>query len=159
MDMRDKTCCFTGHRRLPKGEVEQIKQQTSLYIKELIEQGVCYFGAGGALGFDTIAAQCVLLAKCSYPHIKLILILPCENQTRGWQQKDIDIYEDIKKKADKVVYTSRQYYDGCMLKRNRHMVDNSGYCLCYYNGNSHSGTGYTVRYATEQGLTVINLFK
>ena len=75
-----------------------------------------YFGAGGALGFDTLAAQCVLSLKKQYPHIKLILVLPCITQTKGWSKDDIATYEEIKSQADKVVYTSYDYFRGCMLK-------------------------------------------
>ena len=60
-----------------------------------------YFGAGGALGFDTIAAFTVLKLKESYPDIRLILVLPCLAQTRGWSREDVEKYEDIKSKADK----------------------------------------------------------
>ena len=69
-----------------------------------------YFGAGGALGFDTLAAQCVLSLRKRYPHIKLILVLPCITQTKGWSKNDIAIYEEIKSQADKVVYTSHDYF-------------------------------------------------
>ena len=60
-----------------------------------------YFGAGGALGFDTIAAFTVLKLKESYHDIRLILVLPCLAQTRGWSREDVEKYEDIKSKADK----------------------------------------------------------
>ena len=62
---------------------------------EAIEQGYRYFGTGGALGFDTLAAQTVLELKNKYPEIKLILVLPCENQTQGWERADIEEYERI----------------------------------------------------------------
>ena len=42
-----------------------------------------FYGAGGALGFDTLAAQTVLDMKKEYPQLRLILVLPCEDQTRG----------------------------------------------------------------------------
>lgn len=61
------------------------------------------------MGFDTIAAFAVLKLKERYPDIRLILVLPCFSQTRGWSQEDIEIYDDIKQKADKVVYTSQEY--------------------------------------------------
>ena len=61
-----------------------------------------YFGAGGALGFDTLAAQCVLSLRKRYSHIKLILVLPCTTQTKGWSKDDIAVYEEIKSQADKV---------------------------------------------------------
>ena len=123
---------------------------------EAIEQGYRYFGAGGALGFDTLAAQTVLELKSEYPEIKLILVLPCKNQTRGWEQADIEEYERIKAAADKVVHTSKDYYSGCMHKRNRHLVDNSSLCICYLTEQS-GGTAYSVNYARSQGLKIINI--
>lgn len=65
-------------------------------------------------------------------------------------------YEHIKTQADKVVYTAQQYTPDCMHKRNRHLVDNSGICVCYLTSVS-GGTHYTVSYAEKQGLEVINI--
>ena len=115
-----------------------------------------YFGAGGALGFDTLAAQCVLSLKNQYTHIKLILVLPCITQTKGWSENDIAIYEEIKSQADKVVYTSREYSRGCMFKRNRHLVDCSSVCVAYLT-QEKGGMAYTVNYAKEHGLTFYNI--
>ena len=154
--MKSKTCCFTGHRKIPKGELPQIKTKLKNTITELIGNGIIYYGAGGALGFDILAALTVLELKQQYPQIKLILVLPCKNQTRNWRQNDIDIYDDIKQKADKVVYTSELYYNGCMQKRNRHLVDNSGYCICYKTHDT-GGTAFTVNYANKQRLKIINI--
>ena len=105
--MKEKTCCFTGHREIPSGQRRRIFAKTEEAIEGLIKKGYLYFGAGGALGFDTIAAFAVLKLKERYPDIRLILVLPCFSQTRGWSQEDIEIYDDIKQKADKVVYTLR----------------------------------------------------
>lgn len=123
-----------------------------------MNRGYCYFGAGGALDFDTLAAQTVLELKRAYPDIKLILVLPCQDQTRGWAQADIEEFEHIKAAADKVVFTSNEYYSGCMHKRNRHLVDNSSLCICYLTEQS-SGTAYTVDYARSRGLRIINVAK
>ena len=94
--------------------------------------------------------------KKDYKHIRLILVLPCENQTRGWKEKDIETYDEIKQQADKVVYTSKEYTRGCMHKRNRHLVDNSSACIAYLT-ESKGGTAYTVDYAAKHGLTVFNI--
>ena len=51
---------------------------------KLIDQGVTYFIAGGALVFDTLAAQTVLDLKKDYAQIKLILAIPCKNQSDKW---------------------------------------------------------------------------
>ena len=117
-----------------------------------------YFGTGGALGFDTMAAQTVLALKPRFPHIKLILVLPCQTQTKRWSENDQKIYNLIRHQADKIVYMSEHYYKGCMHARNRHLVDNSSICVCYLTA-SHGGTAYTVNYALQQGLRVINLHK
>lgn len=63
---------------------------------ESIENRYRYFGAGGARGFDTVATMAVLELKKIYPDIRLILVLPCRNQTRGWKEADIQKYEWIK---------------------------------------------------------------
>ena len=155
--MREKTCCFTGHRNIPSGMERKLFRVTEKIVETAIEDGYRYFGAGGALGFDTIAALVVLKLKERYPNIKLILVLPCLTQTKGWKKEDVAIYEDIKRQADKVVYTSQEYTRGCMHKRNRHLVDNSSLCICYLTENK-GGTFYTVNYAKAKGLKITNTF-
>lgn len=154
--MRGKTACFTGHRKIPPEKKSEIFRRLKTTLIRLIEEGYVCFGAGGALGFDTLAAQCVLSLKNQHPHIKLILVLPCITQTKGWSENDIAIYEEIKSQADKVVYTSREYSRGCMFKRNRHLVDCSSVCVAYLT-QEKGGTAYTVNYAKEHGLTFYNI--
>ena len=154
--MRDKTCCFTGHRELPFWGRRGIAAKLEKVIIEQINNGIRFFGAGGALGFDTLAAQTVLKLKKEYPKIKLILVLPCVTQAQGWPHKDVEEYERIKAQADKVVYVSQQYTPGCMHRRNRHLVDNSSVCICYLT-KQDGGTAYTVSYARKRELEVINL--
>lgn len=72
------------------------------------------------------------------------------------RQGTIEIYDDIKQKADKVVYTSQEYTRGCMHKSNRHLVDNSSACISYLTENK-GGTFYTVNYAKSKGVEVINI--
>ena len=154
--MKNQTCCFTGHRKIPLDQLESVTQRLRDAVIASIKDGYLYFGAGGALGFDTLAAQTVLDLKKDYPQIKLILVLPCRTQSRGWKQEDIEEYNRIMKAADKVVYTSQDYNNGCMHKRNRHLVDNSSLCICYLTERT-GGTAYTVDYARKVGCRVINL--
>lgn len=74
--MREQTCCFTGHRQLPPGERAEIANRLERVLAALYERGVRYYGVGGALGFDTLAAQTVIRLRESYPGMKLILVLP-----------------------------------------------------------------------------------
>ena len=154
--MRERTCCFTGHRQIPAEERGKIADRLESTVAGLYQKGIRYYGAGGALGFDTLAAQTVIRLRESCPGIKLILVLPCLTQTKGWRIEDVEEYERIKAQADKVVYTSQQYTPGCMHKRNRHLVDNSSVCICYLTKDS-GGTAYTVRYAKKHSLEIINI--
>ena len=156
MDMRAKTCCFTGHRSLSHEEKLKVAVRLREIIAEQIKTGVVFYGAGGARGFDSLAAQIVLEMKKEYPQLRLILVLPCEDQTREWRSEDIAVYEDIMRRSDKVVYVSREYTPDCMHKRNRHLVDHSGTRICYLT-RSTGGTAYTVDYARRKGLHIINI--
>ncbi|MCL2299899.1 MAG: DUF1273 domain-containing protein [Firmicutes bacterium] len=154
--MPDQTCCFTGHRRIPVSERAALENRLEAEIVKLIHQGVRYFGAGGALGFDTMAASAVLRLKAQYPHIRLILVLPCGDQAAGWGEADKKTYNLILRLADKVVYISERYSRRCMHERNRHLVDHSEICVCYF-VQTKGGTAYTVNYAKQKGLRVVNL--
>lgn len=154
--MRNQTVCFTGHRYIEPNELEMVPQRLETVLIDLIEKGYRHFGSGGALGFDLLAAQIVLSLKEKYPQISLILVLPCADQTKFWSSSEIDHFEQIKSQADKVVCLTEKYYPGCMHRRNRHLVDNSGVCIAYLRKQS-GGTLYTVEYAKSQKVKVINL--
>ena len=76
MDLRAKTCCFTGHRSLSGEEKLKVAVRLRKIIEEQIKAGIVFYGAGGALGFDTLAAQTVLDMKKEYPQLRPILVLP-----------------------------------------------------------------------------------
>ena len=151
--MKEETCCFTGHREIEEADAPTIKERLEIAIREKIAAGYRYFGVGGALGFDTLAAKAVLSLKNEFPDIALILVLPCRDQTKFWKKDDVAVYEDILVRADKCVYTSENYFRGCMQKRNRHLVDESSACIAYLRRES-GGTAYTVKYAREAGVSV-----
>lgn len=152
--MREQTCCFTGHRELPAAEIPLLKRRLERIVGRLAEEGVCYFGAGGALGFDTLAAQTVLRLREQYDRLRLILVLPCRGQEETWSPEDRQVYREILSRADKAVYLADRYEEGCMRRRNRHLVDHSGVCV-YYLTRDTGGTAYTVRYARERGLRMV----
>jgi len=98
----------------------------------------------------------MLRLRETYPELRLILVLPCKEQTRCWQAEDIKKYEDIRQGASKTVYTSEVYATRCMHKHNRHLVDRSSVCVCYQTRHG-GGTAYTVNYARAHGLAIINM--
>jgi len=154
--IKENVCCFAGHRYLPQAKLPDIARQLESVIEELIAKGVVYYGCGGAIGFDQLAGETVLRLKERFPHIKLIMVLPCVNQEKKWLQADKDRYKALLAACDKTVYVQREYDNGCMLKRNRHLVDSSGVCVAYLT-QPRGGTFYTIGYACRQKVPIINV--
>lgn len=155
---RTRTCFFTGHRKLPIDKREKIMQGIKQNIEKLIiSYDVRNFISGGALGFDTMAAEAVTELKKTYPHIKLYVYIPCQNQDSLWSRDNKKKYADILSEADEVVYVSNEPYSkDCMHKRNLKMIEDSFFCVAFCI-NSRSGTGFTVRNAKESGKYVFNI--
>lgn len=150
--------CFTGHRKIQSENIAEAIRAIDELISELSAQGSVDFYAGGAIGFDTIAALCVLSAQEDGKDVRLHLILPCKDQTRGWSAEHLEKYNFIMSAASSVEYVSEEYVRGCMHKRNRALVDAADICVAYYNGEASGGTAYTVRYAKSQGVEVRNVY-
>lgn len=149
----DTTCCFTGHRIISKSDWLTIENKTEKAIEGLIEKGYKTFITGGALGFDTMVAICVLRLRRAH-NIRLVIAVPCKEQSKSWNEKDKNIYENILKEADEVRVLSESYTRDCMHRRNRFMVDNSSICIAYLKKMT-GGTAYTVNYAVENDKEVI----
>lgn len=66
---KSKVACFSGQRILPK-DCTEIQSALESAITKLIEQGVIFFGAGGALGFDMLAEETILKLKQKHPQIR-----------------------------------------------------------------------------------------
>lgn len=151
------TAGFTGHREISEAATSVDARITDV-IGALIGQGYQFFCAGGARGFDMLAAQSVLRQRETYPHVRLILILPFPNQYRresGWTEEDIAEYQLLKVAADQVIYLQESHTRGCYHKRNRRLVDTSSVCVAYQRSQK-GGTAYTVKYAAKEGLKIIH---
>ncbi|MBR6593930.1 MAG: DUF1273 family protein [Clostridia bacterium] len=152
---RLKDCClFSGHRAV--ADRAGLKARISAEVENLINRGVTVYLSGGALGFDTLAAETVLEKKGKYPFVKLFMVLPCRDQDIKWSASDRAHYEEILKRADLVHYIGEAYDEGCMLRRNDFMVERSGTCIAYLR-QSKGGTFYTVSYAKRMGRELILL--
>lgn len=126
-------------------------------IIALVEAGITDFLSGGADGVDCWAALIVLELKKTHPALRLYCILPHEGQADRWSDSAQERYHSILGQADTVEHVSREYYDECMLDRNRRLVKAAGLLLAVYNGERRGGTAATVRYARKLGRRIIIL--
>ncbi len=155
-DMSGGLCCFSGHRSIQPPLLPALKKLLRETAEGLARVGIGGFICGGALGFDTLAAEAVLELKTRRPELGLTLALPFRGQSDRWPAASRERYERILARADEVIYVSEEYDPHCMRKRNRFMVEHSSICVCYLTGTG-GGTAYTVAYALSRGLRVINL--
>lgn len=154
-----KICCFTGHRYMSAIPLEEIKKRLESLLVKLIEnEDFTDFRAGGARGFDSVAALTVLKLKNRYPHIKLHLILPCKGQEKYFSPFEKQVYALALAHADSVAYVQERYSDGVMFARNRALVDGSDLCVAYLE-KLEGGTYQTVNYARKKRVRTINLLK
>lgn len=124
-------------------------------IAKLVEAGVTDYYSGMADGADLILSQAVLSLRQNDPIIKLHCILPCDGQADQWPAASQERYHETLEQADTVSNISHPYYDGCMLERNRRLVDSAFLLLAIYNGEWRGGTAATIRYARKLGRGII----
>lgn len=156
--IKEKTCFFSGHRFLEKKEAQLMKSLLREEILNKINSGVTSFIAGGAIGFDTLAAEQVIDMRKDYDRIKLLLYLPCKNHFARWNTVSRARFEKIKSLADEVHYISDgMYVSGCMKKRNLAMVEDSDCGIVYLANRIKSGSAQTVKFAEEKGIPFVNI--
>ena len=152
---RETTCCFTGHRTLYR-PASEISAELDKIVRKMYERGFRNFCCGGAVGFDTLAEKAVLALREEHDDVRLVLILPCHDQTKKWKAADVAVYEEILTLADEIIYTSEHFTPFCMHVRNRRLVDESSVCIAYLVTDS-GGTASTVKHAKQQGIEIIKI--
>ncbi len=153
----DRICSFTGHRQIKKEHKASLANLLSRAISFAYENGVRSFLAGGAVGFDTLAAKAVINFRLSHPDVRLIILVPCKNQAEKWSDEEKSIYEYTLSVADEVEYLAEEYYDGCMKERNTALAERCDILIAYV-GRYMGGSAQTLRMAEKLDKTVYNLY-
>lgn len=149
---KEKTLAVTGHRNL-KNDISK-KKLKEVFIEQ-IKLGVDTFLIGMAVGFDMLCFQALEELRKKHK-ITLIACVPCRGQHKNFSEKDKKEYIRQVNSADYYKLICEEYTSYCMLKRNRFMVDNANTLVCYLRENS-GGTFYTVNYAKEKGVKIIEV--
>ena len=158
------TCCFTGHRpeKLPWGAREDdprciaAKGWLDQAVEQAYDSGIRHFMCGMARGADFYFCQAVIRLRQARPDVTLEACIPCEEQAARWSEADRDRYFSLVEQCDFETMVQHHYDKGCMLRRNRYMVDRSRLLIALYDGML-GGTMYTVSYARKKGLELVVL--
>ena len=141
---RETTATFIGHKECYGVNSEDVRTE----IIKLIEAGVTDFMSGGMGNFDWMCARIVYDLKKTYPQINNYLVIPYLTFT---------ILEE--KYFDSIVYPEgfeKYHFKAAIPARNKYLVDNSAYALCYVT-HGWGGAAQTYERAVKKGLTIINL--
>lgn len=161
---KSEVCSFSGYRpsKLPfrwdkkSADYRRLRELIRDEIAAFAENGVRFFQTGMARGIDLMCGETVLELREKYP-IELICAVPCLDQDAGWSVEDRDAYRRlIRATANVIQITGEPYSNGCMLKRNRYLVDTAQYLIAVFDGKK-GGTMFTVNYAKQQKRTVVIL--
>ena len=125
-------------------------ETTATFIghNELIKKGVTDFLSGGQGGFDRLCGRCVYELKKEFPHINNYLVIP---------YLSFNVYD--KELFDSIIYPDgfeKYNFKSAIPARNRYMVDNSGYAICFVT-HSWGGAAKTYERAKKKKLKIINL--
>lgn len=147
----ETTCAFTGHRVITD-PIDPIFLESC--VQGLIDKGFDTFLCGMARGFDLLAGGTVARLKGKNPHVKLVACIPCPEQDKYFTAEEKEKYKEVLSACDEVKLVSDKFYRGCMLKRDRYMVDNCS-LLFGYGRSKKGGTHYTITYAQSKKKKVI----
>lgn len=161
--VKEKTCCFSGYRphkfnfQLRKNEPQYIKLENNILdaIITSIEQGYDTFLCGGAMGFDLLCGEMVLLLRERFPYIKLICVIPYNGQSKGFPVEWKERYDYVTEHCDRIYNVSRDYTKGCFNIRNFEMIHSSSRLITYFTGRP-GGTANTMAIAQREKLNIIN---
>lgn len=126
-------------------------------IHNLAARGYTTFLSGMSEGFDLMAASAVLLARNTYPTIKLVSVVPFPQQAKMFAPFWRFEHARISKHSQRNVILSDHNFNGVFCNRNDFLVDNASLVVCYYDGQP-GDTHYTLKNANARKLEIINLF-
>lgn len=160
MNARQTTCCFTGHRpsKLPWGRDEgdgrcvALKAELARRLELVYERGYRHFICGMALGCDLYFGEAVVALREKYPQVRLEAAVPCRSQADRWSAGHQARYQALLDRCDWETLVQQEYDPGCMMRRNRYMVDHASLVLAVFDG-SPGGTMRTLAYAMGEKVT------
>ena len=131
MPKRENTCCFTGHReyKLPWGSDEsdprcrKLQQQLFDAVDAVYAAGIRHFICGMANGCDLYFFDAARYLRLSHPEVTIEAAIPFSGQADRWRPELRARYDYDLRQCDYQTLVQEAYTPGCMMRRNRYMVD------------------------------------
>ena len=162
-------CCFIGHRTIQNRE--ELECLLKITVLKLINRGVTTFLFGSKSAFNDLAWEVVTELKARHPSIKRVYV------RASYQYIDKTYRDYLREAYEETYFPSKLEGAGkcSYVKRNYEMIDNSRYCVFYYNekyiaplrkinrkalmeASRNSGTKVAYNYAVKNKKIIINLY-
>jgi uncharacterized phage-like protein YoqJ len=128
-----------------------LKQRLAEEVDAAYDNGCRHFICGMAQGSDLYFCEAVLALRGRRSQVTLEAAIPCQTQADRWPEADKARYHRLLDQCDYETMVQHHYDRWCMQRRNRYMVDRSGWLIAVYDGQP-GGTMQTIAYAMKQGL-------
>jgi len=164
MRARQESCCFTGHRptKLPWRFREDdprcivLKQRIADAVEMAYDEGYRHFICGMSLGCDQYLCEAVLALRRRHPDVTIEAAIPCPTQADAWTAAQQERYRRLLAECDLETMVSEKYTSTCMQRRDRYMVDHASLLIAVFDGTA-GGTQYTMQYAMQRGLNIVDI--
>lgn len=174
---KHKSCCVIGHKEIDWSV--ELEERVEKVVEDLIVNfNVTHFLFGSKSEFNALCHKVVTRLKEKYPQIKRICY-PCSGEGCVMEEEKLVLEAIYSKIADKEA--NFMCFDGkvekeelCLagkasyIKRNQAMIDDSDFCVFYFDSNRQSqnkmyryrksGTALAYDYAKKQNKKIANLF-
>jgi len=166
----DTSCCFIGHRKIENKEKAKnlLKQETL----KLLDKGVTKFFFGSKSEFNDLSWEVVTELQNEYPSIRRIYVRSAfQYISKSYEDYLLEFYEETYY-PPKIENAGKSSY----VERNYEMIDNSTYCIFFYNekyvpelkrepkrntlppSKRKSGTKIAYEYALKKKKEIINIY-
>lgn len=168
-ELKKHTCCFFGHRKIDMDDdlIHNLKKIIEFLITN---EKADTFLFGSRSQFINLCLDIVTEYKKKYPHIKRIYV------RAEFPYIDESYTAYLMKSYDNTYYPKRILNSGkaAYVERNYEMIDNSSYCVIYYDEKykppktkqknmedyqPKSGTKLAFNYSRKKDIKIINLLE
>ena len=163
------SCCFFGHRKICE-TLELVEQLTQVVEDLITKENVATFCFGSKSNFDSLCLKVVTKLKEKYPYIKRIYVRSeFPDISNNYEDYLLESYEETYF-PEKLRNAGKASY----VERNQEMINNSKFCVVYYDENyvppirsrirnlsnyqPKSGTKIAYDFAIKKKRKIINLF-
>lgn len=169
LEAKECTCCFFGHRKIEVTD-EMVNRLRDIVEDLIVVKNVNTFLFGSKSQFDKLSLEVVNELKKKYPHIRRTYV------RAEFPYIDEDYMAYLLKRYDHTYYPEHMINAGkaVYVERNYEMIDNSNYCVIYYDENymparrknsrrdlfdcqPNSGTKLAYDYAVKKGVKIVNI--